>query len=113
MLNLVCITHAYYLMSAPIHDGLFKKNIRFLDPRVPILWPSTKFGSKKTENENICCQAKIVIVAFLPKIFRGPLNWELDHNRVNAQPDLNMVNAQAVLILKMSLGCFLIFPNSE
>jgi hypothetical protein len=34
-----------------------------------------KIWIQKTENEKNCLQVKIAIAAFLPKIFRGPLNW--------------------------------------
>ena len=34
-----------------IYDGHFKQKIRSLDPRVPILWPSTKFGSNNTDRD--------------------------------------------------------------
>ena len=34
-------------LKPPIHDGHFNKIIRSLDPRVPILWPSEIFRSKK------------------------------------------------------------------
>jgi hypothetical protein len=45
-------------LAPTIHDGHFKKMFRSLDTRVPMLWSSAKFGSKKQKMRKI--------------VFRGP-----------------------------------------
>ena len=45
--------------TPPIHAGNLKIRNRFLDPRVPILMPSEKFGSTKMKISEIAARRKL------------------------------------------------------